>query len=114
MGIISAVSRPVWQRRRQDAPASSTTVIDQIVNDSFVSATYKLVFSNQAQGSFKKLDLEVVNNNGTYTTVVSGKVLVGSASLSINVTDNSGIMEISVTNAESFNLTVDLARLILN
>lgn len=112
MGIINAVTRSVWQRRTTTVPASSTVVVDQVV--SYQSVSYIMTFSNSAESAYKSFSYDLVNSGGTLLDKVYNKTNGGNASLVIDAVDNAGITEIRITNNETHELGLDLARLVLN
>lgn len=113
MGIINAISRPVWSKRDGFIPQGSTQVVDQIAN-TFKQASYILTVHNEAQNAFKRMNIDILRIGSTYQEIVYGKLNGGNASIDVDTNNNSGIMELRVTNNETHDLNLSLARVSLS
>lgn len=105
-------SDTTWSKLSNTIPSSSVSVVDSISNNDFESLKYIVTIFNKANSAYRSFEFSILNNNGSYKDVLSHKIKSG-ASVSVDTNNNAGTLELKITNNESFDLQVELAKLIL-
>lgn len=103
-----------WDRVSSTVNSTSSLVVDSVSNALFQSIKFHVAIFNQANTSYRSFELNVLNNNGNYKETKSNKITGNGPNISISVVNNAGTLELQVTNNESYNLNVEIGRLILN
>jgi hypothetical protein len=111
-GNFDLVGQGVWSKFADAINGSSSKTIDTISISDFVSVVYKVTLYNTVEGKAKSLEITVNNSNGTLKDFISGK-LGANINFSIDAVVNSGNLELNITNNETYNLDVSIARLTL-
>ena len=103
----------VWQRTSGlNAPSSSTTVIDQKNINDFVSMKYVVSIRDNTANKTTAFEILITNENGTLKDSVYTKIH-GGISYALNVVNNSGVLELQLTNNEANDFAVSIAKLTL-
>ena len=100
-----------------------STVIDTVINNSskvadtisltgLNSVTYKITIYNTSESVSRTFDMTVNNANGSLRDSISKKV-GSNINYSIDASVNSGNMELTIINNESFSLEISMAKLVL-
>ena len=111
--INQIVNASVWQRTSGlNAPSSSTTVIDQKNINDFVSMKYVVSIRDNTANKTTAFEILITNENGTLKDSVYTKIH-GGISYALNVVNNSGVLELQLTNNEANDFAVSIAKLTL-
>jgi len=108
--IINSLS--VWKKINTNANASTTTIVDQVAITDFSTLEYTISIENTVNNKVRSMKLLINNENGSLKETVFGRIGVG-IDFSISSVNNSGTMELTITNNEVNGLAVNMARLTL-
>lgn len=102
----------IWTKVTGTVSGSSSSVIDTVDLTSFTSIKYIISARNKPNSAAKYLELSVNYNQSSLSDSVSGKINNG---LSMNVDANlvGGNLELDITNNETFDIDLDIAKLVL-
>lgn len=112
--VTSSSSSSLWDSISSTATASSTTVVDSIIDGNFKTAKYIASIFNVANNSFKTLEIDILNEGGAYKETVFSRLRSGNSDIEISTVQNAGSMDLTIVNNESFDLTFSAGRLIRN
>jgi len=112
-GQLDKVGSSPWIEVSDSIPASSSKTVDSILNSSFESIKYLFTAFNSTNSAYESLEINVLNNGGSYKETISGKLKAGGLNIDIDTNNNSGTFELIITNNESFEVQARLARLLL-
>jgi len=108
--IVNALS--VWKKINTNANASTTTIVDQVAITDFSTLEYTISIGDTVSNKAKSMKMIINNQNGSLKENVFGKIGDG-IDFSISPVNNSGTMELRITNNEVNGLAVNMARLTL-
>lgn len=103
-----------WVRSGSSVAGSGTSVVDSVDNSLFKALKYFITVFNDAELAYESFELSVLNNNGSYRETRSNRILDNRADVGFSSNNNAGTFELAVTNNETFNVQVELARLNLS
>ena len=106
-------STTIWERVSDTVSSSSTETVDSVANASFQSLKYIVTAFNDANTTYGSFEFNVLNNNGSYLDTVSHRLRSG-LNIAVNSVNNAGTFELQITNNESFDLNIELAKLVLS
>lgn len=112
MGIINPVGTGAWLRRSSSVNGSGSAVVHTVGEDGFRVIRYVFAMYNTTEDKTKSLEFMVHKEGGTIKTTVHNRI-GKQISLGINAAINSGNLEVTITNNETFELDVEFAYLIL-
>jgi hypothetical protein len=112
-GKLDKKNKSLWEKLSSTVDAASTGVVDAVENGSFESLKYIVTVFNQANTAYRSFEFNVLNNNGAYKETVSHRLNGGNLSVRIDSVNNSGSCELQITNNESYEVNVELAKLVL-
>lgn len=110
LNIINSVS--VWKKITTNANASSSTIVDQVAITDFSTIKYIIDIQDTINNKTRSMEMIINNENGSIKESVFGRIGSG-IDFSISPVNNSGTMELTITNNEVNGLSVSLARLVL-
>jgi hypothetical protein len=103
-----------WSQVPGSVPASSTVIIDSTPMSEFIGLDYIFTIWSDDKTKVRSGYMRVIRATATSTKEsVHGKLRQGSLSVEVNMTVVSGEARLEITNNESFNLNVEVARLLL-
>jgi len=108
--IINSLS--VWKKINTNADASTTTIVDQVAITDFSTLEYTISIKDTVNNKVRSMKMIINNQNGSLKENVFGKI-GGGIDFSISSVNNSGTMELTITNNEVNGLAVNMARLTL-
>lgn len=108
--IFNALS--IWVKITTNADASTSTIIDQVDVSQFSTLKYVIDVQDTVNNKTKSMEMIINNENGSLKESVFGRIGNG-IDFSINTVNNSGTMELTITNNEAIGLSVSAAKLIL-
>jgi len=97
---------PVWFKDDNVINAGQTKVVHQISVAQFRSVNYILTFFNESQQKTKTAQLAVIKDSGLRFNLF-GKL--GKLNIAIDPAEVSGNLDLSITNNESFSISLELA-----
>lgn len=101
-----------WSTISDTVAASSTRVVDTISLSNFNSSIYEITIYNTTQSVARTFKLVVNNANGALKDQLTNKV-GSSINYDIDAISSGGNFELTITNNESYNLSVSIAKLAL-
>lgn len=108
--VFNSIS--VWRRLNTNANALSSTIIDQVAINDFSTIKYILSIEDTVNNKTRSMEIIINNENGSLTDSVP--VRIGSGiDFSISSVNNSGTMELTITNNEANGLAITAAKLVL-
>lgn len=113
LDLIGSGQAPVWDKVSSSAIGSSTSVVDSIPNTDFRSLKYIVTVFNDANTAYKSFELNVLNDSGSYLETRSHRLRAGDLNMAIGTVNNAGTFELQITNNESFDVQVEIGRLVL-
>lgn len=102
----------VWKKITTNANASTSTIVDQIAITDFSTIKYIIDIEDTVNNKTRSMEMVINNENGSLTESVFARIGEG-IDFSISPVNNSGTMELTITNNEVNGLAVNLARLVL-
>ncbi len=114
-GSFDAVTRPsqnLWVRVTDSVTATNNKVIDTVSLTSFTSIKYIISARNKTNNVAKYLELSVNYNQSSLKDTVSAKIN-GGLSMNVDANSNAGNLELDITNNESFDIDLEVAKLVL-
>lgn len=113
-GNLDRVGKSIWEKLSNTVSATSTGVIDTVDNGSFQSLKYIVTVYNQANTAYRSFEFSVLNNNGSYKETLSNRLQSGGLNIDVDSVNNGGTYEFQITNNESYEVSVELAKLVLS
>lgn len=101
-----------WLRFGSSVTQSSTGVVDSVANTSFQALKYIISVFNEANTSYQSFEYNVLNNNGSYKETRSHRLNAG-INIRVNTNNNAGTFELQIQNNETFDVQVEIGRLVL-
>lgn len=108
--IINALS--IWRRINTNADPSTTTIVDQVAITDFTTLEYSISIEDSTNNKVRSMKMVINNENGSLKDTVFARIGRG-IDFSISAVNNSGTMELTITNNEVNGLAVNMARLTL-
>ena len=108
----AGIPNPFNGKRVKDLPASGTTLVESLPLTQFRELRYFIVFFNADETISKRMEMSVKKEGTSLTEVVFNRSGQG-ISLEVNPTENSGDMEMRVSNNELFDVKMCYTRLTL-
>lgn len=102
-----------WVKFSKVLNSGQANIVDSVSNDSFKSLKYICTIHNEIENKYQTFDLNILNIGGDYCHGISNKIISGSLNIKLEPFNNSGTLEIRVTNNESYSLQMELAKLTL-
>jgi hypothetical protein len=102
----------LWTKKTETATASSVTNIDLTSIDNFISLDYIYTIWTDDKTKVRSAYMRVIRTSATDTKdSVHGRLRVGMLNVNVNVNVVAGQAQLQVTNNETFNVNVEVARL---
>lgn len=108
--IVNALS--VWRKINTNANASTSTIVDQVAITDFSTLEYTISIEDTVNNKTRSMKLLINNENGSLKESVFSRIGTG-IDFSLSTVNNSGTMELTITNNEVNGLAVNMARLTL-
>lgn len=114
LDLVGGTSANIWEKVSSTVPALNTVAVDTLANTEFKSLKYIITTYNETNSAYRSIELSVLNNNGSYRETRSHRLQVGGLSVAIDTFNNAGTFELRITNNESYDVQVEIGRLVLN
>jgi len=102
-----------WVTVSDTVVATSTGAVDSIANASFYALKYIITIYNDANTAYRTFEYNVLNNNGSYKDTLNHNLKAGGLSVDVDSVNNAGTFELQITNNESYDVNIELAKLVL-
>lgn len=109
---ITSPRQGIWKKFKKTAVQSATTAVDTIALAKFSTAKYILNLYNIDEVNFRTVEITVLNDGTILRDTLINKMFNKGMNVDINSDLIGSNMELRIINNETFNIEVELARVI--
>lgn len=110
--INNLLAVSTWQKISANVATATTAPINEISINDFKTLKYIVSLRDEVDNKTSTFEITIKNENGSLNDTVFAKIS-GGIDYNVNAVNNSGVMELNITNNTLNTLSIVMARLIL-